>query len=356
MPVTKRLFVLVLALILIVSVLPGARAVELLCFVGVNDNIPLSLPEAASPFYSEGTLYIPYTAFEARPNNVAISNNVEQKTLVLFNFSSRLVYDLENGTVSDEDENVSKVKLTYRNGILFIPAVQAAAHFGLSVSLLSSQTGCSIIRFTNGQQYYSADFFLERAEILISDILEINARHEGEENQQQEETEGEIFGEETEKNGPATVYLAFAGEAVCEDTLSHLKVLNTKVAFFLTEEQFRTQKDLVWTIFAAGHTIGITVEVGEKDPERALKEANDAMDEILFCRSALALLPEGTLETTAYRLLLEETQSMAVDAITEQEEQIPRLMVCRSDVVANLSPLVRNDAFLPQLLETTRLP
>lgn len=352
----KRFLAVCLAMVLIFTSLPGARAVELICFVGVNDNIPLSLPEAESPFYSDNTLYIPYTAFEARPNNVAISNNVSQKTLVLFTFSSRLVYDLENGTVTNEDQETSSVKLLHRNGILFIPAVQAASHFGLTVSLLTSKTGCSIIRFTNGQQFYSADFFLERAEILIDDILEIRAKQEEEQGMQPEQEEGEITGEEPDEKGPATVYVAFAGEAVCEETLRHLKVFNTRVAFFLTAEQFLSNVELVRTIYAAGHTIGITVELGETDPERALEEANAAMDAVLFCKSTLALLPEGDLETTAYRIIREDTQAMDVNWIMEQEEQIPQLMVCRTDVVENLTPLVRNDAFLPQLLETTKLP
>jgi hypothetical protein len=43
------------------------------------------------------------------------------------------------------------VTVSYRGGILFIPAAQAAEHFGLSVTLLTSETGCPIIRFTNGQ-------------------------------------------------------------------------------------------------------------------------------------------------------------------------------------------------------------
>ncbi len=352
----KRLVAVFLVFVLVISCIPGVRAVEQLCFVGVNDNIPLSLPEAETPFYSDGVLYIPYTAFGARPNNIAISNNVNQNNLVLFNLSRRLVYDLENSTVTDEEQNTTSVKLLYRNGVLFVPAVKAASHFGLNVSLLTSKTGCAIIRFTNGQQYYSADFFLERAEILIDDILEIHAKRESQQGEHPEQEEGEFIGEEPVEQGPATVYVAFAGEAVCEETMRHVKVFNSHVAFFLTAEQFRSNAELVRTIYAAGHTIGITVEAGEEDPERALEEANDAMDSILFCRSALALLPEGELVTKSYRVILEETQSMDVNAIMEQEEQIPQLTVIRMDVVENLTPLVRNDAFLPQLLETTKLP
>ena len=53
------------------------------------------------------------------------------------------------------------------------------------------------------------------------------------------------------------------------------------------------QNELVWSIYAAGHTIGLTVGAGETDVEAALTAANEAMDKVLFCRSILVLLPEG---------------------------------------------------------------
>lgn len=350
----KRLCSLILLAAVMVCLIPGTRAAGQIGFVGVNDTIPISLSAEEAPYYSNGVLYIPYTAFNASPNGVYISNNVDQNTLVLFTRSSRLVYDLSAGTVTDEDGNESKVTVNYRNGIMFIPAVQAASHFGLFVALLTSEAGCPIIRFTNGQQVYSNEKFVRNAENLISYILSHNEgeSEEGETGENGEENEDDKPQKEL---GPATVYLAFSGEAVSEKTLELLDTFELRAAFFLTEEQISSQRELVCQIYAAGHTVGLTVEAGEPDPGAALEAANDILDQVLFCRSVLALLPEGFLETASYRILLEQTQAMALDQILQQEELRPRLLVCRSDVAGTLGTLVDHEAFLPQLLETTDL-
>ena len=97
----KRLLALVLLAALVLACTPGAQAAGSLCFVAVNDTIPLTLPGSEAPYYSGGVLYLPYTAFNANPGGAVVSYNVDQGTFVLFNRTSRLVYDLEAGTVAD---------------------------------------------------------------------------------------------------------------------------------------------------------------------------------------------------------------------------------------------------------------
>ena len=149
----KKVLPALLALALILVLIPGAMAAGSLCFVAVNDTIPLTLPASDAPYYSGGTLFLPYTAFNANPGGVIVSNNVDQNTFVLFTRTSRLVYDLSDGTVTDESGNESPVTVSYRGGMLYIPA-GAAEHFGYSVSLLTGSRGEVIIRFTNGAQVY----------------------------------------------------------------------------------------------------------------------------------------------------------------------------------------------------------
>jgi len=348
----KKIVAVFLAVVLLLTGIPGTSAAGLICFVGVNDSIPISLPAEAAPYYSGGTLYIPYTAFEANPNGVVISNNVDQNTLVLFTRNSRLVYDLEAGTVSDEEENTSNVTVSYRSGILFIPAAQAASHFGLSVALLTSETGCPIIRFTNGQQVYANEKFVEKSENLISYFLDHTARKEEEAQNGEQEQEEEGLPPE-EELGPATVYLAIAGEAVSQLSLDYLEQMNLKAAFFMTADQFAAEKDLVRQIYAAGHSIGLAIEPEAVDAVQSLQDTNEAMDQVLFCRSAMALVPNEIPETTSYRMFSESLQAMDVPSILSQEELAPRLLVCRSDLVITLAPLIAAETIFMQLLETT---
>ena len=351
----RRLLAGILCLALLVSVLPGARASGLISFVGVNDSIPISLSAGEAPFYSGGMLYIPYTAFGASPNGVVISHDSQENTLVLFTRTSRLIYDLDAGTVTDENETVKKVTVSYKNGILFIPAVQAASHFGLSVSLLTSKTGCHVIRFTNGQQVYSNDDFISKAETLINFYLEYDARQQIEQEQNpnpETPSQEEVPPEEL---GPVSVYLALSGAAVSRQTLDYLEQHEMKASFFLTEEQFVQEKDLVRSIYAAGHSVGLTVAVGETDVEAALSQANAAMDKALFCKTTLALLPEGLWESDTYQLLLEQTHGVSLDQLLTQEQPLPRLLVCRENVQQTVGTLLQSGAVFLQILETTRL-
>ena len=286
---------------------------------------------------------------------VVISYDSAEGTLVLFTRSSRLIYDLNDGTVMDENEVSKKVTVSYRNGMLFIPAVQAASHFGLSVSLLTSETGCQVIRFTNGQQVYNNDDFIDKAETLISFYLEYEAKQQ---EQGAEQTNPEVPTEEEtppEELGPVVVYLAIAGDAVSEDTLKYLDSVGLRGTFFLTKEQFEADRELARRIYAAGHVIGLTVSQEEIDPAAALKDANAAMDKALFYRSTLALLPTGIWESSAYQLLLEQTQAMGLEQILAQEELLPRLLVCRDNVPTTIGRLLQAEAVILQILETTRL-
>lgn len=354
----KRLLALLLLLVLLFTcALPTAASVSM-CFVGVNDTIPLSLPGDAEPFYSGGTLYIPYSAFNANPGGVAVSYNTDQNTLVLFTRVRRLVYDLVANTLTDEADNTSDVAIVYRGGILFIPA-SAASHFGLSVSLLSSQAGYPILRFTNGSQVYDDELFVSKAENLISYVVENSQQETGSGTPSSETVPGVPATQpdpDPPEAEPATVYLVFAGDAVSQETLDLLAAQSLRVAFFLTEEQFVLQTNLVRTIYAAGHTVALTAEASSQDFNAALSAANTAMDRTLFCKSLLALVPEARPETSfpGYWVLVEPSEPLTVDAALAVSDR-PQLLICRSNAAGTLQQLLDANAALPQLLETTIL-
>lgn len=353
----KRLLLLliVLAVLLCGS---GVSASGTMCFVAVNDTIPLSLPGDAAPYYSGGTLYIPYSAFDANPGSVVISNNTDQNTLVLFTRTLRLVFDLTENTVTDEKDNVSPVTVAYRNGILFIPA-SSAAHFGLSVSLLTSQSGYPVLRFTNGSQVYDDELFVEKAENLIQYMVqqeENPSQGNPSNNGGSTTTQTPVMEEPPREVEPATVYLAFSGDAVTQDTLDLLAAHDLRAAFFLTSEQFVLQTDLVRSIYAAGHTVGITAEGSSMDYAMALDGANDAMDRALFCKSVFALAPEERAEElTGYRVLTYADPMPTVQEVLSVTGE-PQLLLCKSDPSAAIQALLDANANLPQLLETTQLP
>lgn len=345
----KKLLPGLLALALLLTMLPSARAAGSLCFVAVNDTIPLSLPASDAPYYSGGTLYLPYTAFNANPGGVIVSNNVDQNTFVLFTRTSRLVYDLTAGTVTDESGAESPVSVLYRGGLLYIPA-SAAEHFGYSVSILTAKGGETIIRFTNGSQVYDDSLFVEKAANLI-DYLNQQQTDQPDQNTPSQQPWQDTETQDPPEQEPADVYLAFAGAAVSQETLDLLSQYQIRAAFFLTEAQLRADKALVRAIYAQGHTIGLASD-GTGDVTEQLTAANEAMDEALFFKTVLALAPQGAYADEGWHLVADIG---VPDEAVWRNSTGPSLLVCRGDAPALLERLSNAQAQVLQILETTSL-
>ena len=352
----KRWITVVLLIAILAACLPGVSAAGGVCFVAVNDSIPLTLSSEAAPFYYNNQLYIPYTAYDAKPAGVVVSKNTTENTLALFTRNQRLVYDLDENTVMTENHDSRAAATITSNGILFL-AAEDAAHFGLKVSLLYSHGGYTIIRFTNGSQIYSDTLFVEKAENFIRHKLKELQQENGEDPvQKPDDPDDEIPGHRPGDEDPATIYLAFAGSAVSQKTLEFLNEKDITAAFFLTPEQFAAKPELLQAIYASGHTVGITAPVDTIHWSVDLKAANEAMEEILFCKSLLALIPlEQKDSVQGYISVLEPPVTLtSQDALLSSEE--PVLLVCRTDMTALIESLLNSGASLPQLRETTKLP
>ena len=161
----RRVFCALLALVLCVSLCTPILADGDILFVAVNDSIPLTL--SALPYESSSGIYVPYTAFDASPGGVIPAYNAQAQTFVLFTRQRRLVFDLAEGTVTDQDGNVKTVSTTFRGGMLYVPLVYCASFFGLKVTLLKSENGYPILRFTTGSEVYDDSLFVAKADSLI---------------------------------------------------------------------------------------------------------------------------------------------------------------------------------------------
>ena len=142
--------------------------------------------------------------------------------------------------------------------------------------------------------------------------------------------------------------------------MGHLEALeyvsDTKIyaTFFLTEKQIRENSPLVREIYSAGHQLGLTVSSMEHI-EDSLKKANDALDEAVFMKSLMVLLPEQSVELPSYRVFLIDQTKKSVGAVLENPE-VPSVLLCDSDVAALLEELSLYPISVLQLMETTVLP
>mgnify|MGYP004553103697 CR=1 FL=1 len=347
----KRLLACVLALALLLGLTTAASgAADDLFFVAVNDSIPLTIV-GAKPHYAATGLYVPYTVFDAAPGGVAQAYNASEQTLVLFTRAKRLVFDIGKDQMTDENGNTSSVLTIYKSGLLYIPLSVCAGYFGLSYSMLTSQSGCPVLRFTTGSEIYDDDMFLQKAENLIAYRIQT---HEQEQTPStpQPNTRPQTP-EEDEPQELVPVYLAVTNAAQMADALDALQAKNLHAAFFLTAAELEADPLLACRILAAGHTLGLSVEDGTPDVAAALHEANSALAAVLHTKTVLALLTaEQAQGVTGYRVFTRPTGEQSATELVEQP-QAQRLFVCAGDLAGALDDLDYVGAAAQLLRETS---
>ena len=349
----KRLLSILLSVLLCLALVSPQAAAADIYFVAVDDSVPLTLPSSMSPFFSGSTLYVPSSVFEAAPGGVTPSYNASEQTLVLFRRGARLIFNLANGTVTDEDKNSSNISTVSKNGTIYLPLYFCTSHFGLSVTTLNSAEGYPILRFTTGSEVYDDSLFIEKAENLIAYRVQQYAGG-GQTQDKPSERPGGNPGTQTDpaaEKKPATVFLAFTDSQTMRDSMAALKKYSLQGSFFLTEDEILTDPALVFELLAAGHTIGLTVPDGEADPAAALARANDALAALVCQKTLLALLPAGAEAAEGYCCFFRP--AAPVPAAEAAASETAHLLVCSDDADAALYTLYTSDARTLQLLETS---
>ena len=352
----QRILTLILAFALVLSLCPVSLAEGDLLFVAVNDSIPLTL--TSLPYDSGSGLYVPYTVFNAKPGGVVPAYDEVKQTFVLFTINHRLVFDLAAGTVTDENQNVSNITVAYRNGILYLPLVYCASHFGLRATMLQSLSGYSVLRFATGSEVYDDPLFIEKADNLItyraaeytSGSSEPAAPGEQQENPGSAVPYEDPQEEEPDKV-PVNVFLAFTNAEIMREAMTVLDQYGLRAAFFLTADEISTDPDLVRDLYISGHTLGLTAAEAAPDAGTALSRANDALDKAMNLKSVLVLLDEAQADgIEAYRTVLRNGVSADTELVSDC------VFVCSENPEQTLSALRQQEVVFCSLRETTQLP
>ncbi len=358
----KRLLctLLIFSLVCTACVIPGSGASDII-FVAVNDTIPSALNEASMPFYSGGTLYLPYTVFNNSALGVVPTYNTLEKTLTLATQSRQLLFSLSSATAVDENGTSYDEAALTRYGIVFVPASFCASYFGLSISYLTSLGGYSVVRLKTGDEVYSDTLFIEKAENLITYRVSqyTNAQEPPASSGDSSSTtspgspstpsvpdspeEPPDPADETEPDKPV-LHLFLAIEGVSSSVLNYLDAHEETATFFLTAEEIAAAPDLVRRISGSGHTIGVNA-IGEDEPADAIEAANSALCQLICTKTLLVLTdPAGQekLQDSGWCVFTPpqegETSSLLLLGTTDA---ITRLEILYTDG-AELSPLREN--------------
>lgn len=291
---------LVLAVILAVGMFqPMPAAAANLYFTGINDSVA-PLTSSSMPYWSGGTLYVPYTVFDANQNGVGVSlglytsYNHRSHIVTIFNLKQMLVFDLERGTCRDDMTGAAyDARAVMRYGKPYVPLYVVCSVFGLEYSYnqLSYISQGYLVRIKSADAVLDDGLFIDRARELINNRLRDYTQ-----SLSPAETTPTVpvspSGPPEVDGGNVATYLAFR----CESADGLSAILNTLdgtgqyALFFLAPQVIEEEGGLVRRILGTGHSVGILAWEGEKE---ALSRGRLALEELAHTRTTLAYVPDG---------------------------------------------------------------
>ncbi len=348
----KKAIAVALLLVLILGCLaPMAQGRVNLSFVAVNDTIPLTLSANEQPFFSGNLLYVPHTAFTASGLECYLSYVSGESTLTLYNRTKHLEFDLNTGSVIDENANTYPMATIAKNGYIYLPATFCATHFKMSVSYLTSKDSYPVVRFTNGNEIYDNTLFIQRAENFIAyKVEELTPNTNTSTTTTTPSTEPEPEPEPEPEIIPATIYLGILGGdnlALNTATLERNEQIST---FFLTADEILEHGDTLRQMAAMGHHLGIYGNTLDE-----IQAANQAYVAISLPKSLLVLTDFGVNTedfSSSYCVFSRPELELAPEIIAALYETTTMYIVHSDQLVATLSAFFAEEAQLKPLRET----
>ena len=350
----RRLLSALLCLALLLALAPAAYSTADITFLAVNDTIPIALSSATMPFYANSLLYIPLSLFDVDTLGVVPLYDSASRTLTLFNDARALHFDLDEGTMTNENGTIFSAQVISRGGQLFVPALYCAYHFGLSVSFLTSIGGYSVVRFTTGSQVYDDELFIEKANNLIeyraAQYLEsVLPSGSGTQPEPDAPDDPEKEPDDEPEKEPAVLFLAVTGAENMAEALRAFEAAGLRGAFFFTHDEIALHIELILRLYGGGHTVGLIADGQEAS-------ANDDLARILHTRAVCTLvLPGQHAPDFGVSFTALGDQQLTLEAALEVE-QTPQLFLIDSAAAAQtIAAAQEAGASLLQLRETSPL-
>ena len=273
----KRLAVLVLSLVLLLSVLTvPSSAAGTPYFFAVNDNI-YQLSDYNMPVSYGGFVYVPYTNFSTYATGVFALYEPSLSLLYLYSGSSIIYFDLANNTTYDNNEVSYPLGAVAMNGTIYVPCYLTCDFLGLSMTVTYT-TVAPLLRITTGSQSLSDSEMVDsnlsfmkkqyNSYMGISDepVLPPEPDNPGNVNNSQEKPDdvGEQENKEGSDYGSVSVYLSV--HTAPENVNDVLEALGGRSAvFYFTGDEIAADPGAVRSVLCAGRRVGIWLEQGDYD-------------------------------------------------------------------------------------------
>lgn len=313
----RRIFQLLLTAVLMVGLFqPMPASAATLYFTAINNTVA-PLTSDTMPFWSGGTLYVPYSVFDASLNGVGVglglytSYNRDNRTVTLFNLRQMLIFDLNSGTCRDDVTGTTYIsKAIMRGGRPYLSLNMVCSHFDLEYSYnqLPDIPQGFLVRIKSSGTVMSDADFIDAAKNVISNRLREYTQSLNPAESTAPGTDPVPPSVPSNPSGPVVVgkddsaaYLAFR----CETGTGLTDILDTlyenkRCAVFFLTPQLLEEGDLVRRILGDGHSVGILAEGGET--LHLLEQGSLALERAACIRTTLAYSagPRDELEASGW--------------------------------------------------------
>ena len=276
----KRFAATVLAVAMLLSLSPAAVAEDSVYFTAVDERV-LDLNDSTMPFWFGGYLYVAATVF--RESGVGYSYNIVNQTLVLYDSSRSLVYDVSTGSGTDGQGEVYDHVCVTRGGVTFVAASPVASYFGRTYSNTRVNHGY-LIRVRSSSAVLPDSMFTETAAYQMETKYQQYQKNTNAV-QTPDQDPGESETTEPAENSPGkSIYLCFLAEdaEMVSEWLDAMENRSGHAAFYFTEEALSRCGDQLRRLAASGCAIGLVASSGDHPAEQL-----DRMNRILFAAAGV---------------------------------------------------------------------
>lgn len=300
----RRVVPLLLAVVLVLSLSPMPASAATLYFTAVNNSVA-PLTSDTMPFWSGGTLYVPYSIFDASLNKIGVglglytSYNRDSRTVTIFNLRQMLIFDLNSGTCRDDVTGTTYIsRAIMRGGRPYLALSTVCSHFDLEYSYnqLPDIPQGYLVRIKSSDTVMSDADFIDAAKNVINNRLREYTQSlnpaESTDPGTNPSTPSTPGGNTPAGKNDSAAYLAFRCETSegLTDILDTLRESGCCAVFFLTP-QLLEEGDLVRRILGGGHSVGILADGGEA--AHLLAQGGLALERAACVRTTLAYVAAG---------------------------------------------------------------
>lgn len=290
----KRLLCLCLALLVLTGT--AAEAADTVYFTAVNDQL-LPLNDESMPFWSGGSLYISYTAFENNELGLFYSRGRDKQTAVLYRQLNALFFDFTSNTIYDNGKQYYSGMAILRGDHVFLPLDVVCRYFGLTYSYIRIRYG-ALVRVKSESAVLSNATFIDAADALMSQRYtryqrsKLPAEESGE---TASPTSPETAAEETKRS----VCLAVEATDPARSELILGYFPSGTAAFLFAPEAIPACGGLLRRLASGAGSIALRVDAsgGTEDALRAIRDGNRALWTAAACKTRLVFLDRAGDET-----------------------------------------------------------